>query len=195
MAGAGDDVVSERLPRVLVVDDNRDAADTLALLLERWGFEVRAVYTGSGVIAAARDFRPDCMLLDIGLPGVDGYRLARQVRQDELLKGATMIAISAYSESAKSKEAGFDEHLVKPADLTNLQAMLRKLQIMRKRLEKTEEIVQQQAAVVTEARDLMKEVKHDMKEMKQELREVKEDVREIKEELREVKEDPRGPVS
>src|SRR4051812_34822092 len=94
--------------RILVVDDNRDGADSLALLLTLWGYEVRAVYDGAEAVQAARDFKPDCILSDIGLPGIDGYRLAELFREDEALKGLPLVAITAYSDSRRAKEAGFD---------------------------------------------------------------------------------------
>lgn len=186
--------------RILVVDDNRDGADSLAMLLKLWGYDVRAVYDGAEAIRAAQTYRPDCILSDIGLPGIDGYRLAEKLRQDESFKGTPLIAITAYSDEARARAAGYDHHLVKPANPDIVEEILRKLRAMGKRLERVEETAQQQGEVVTEVRDLMKEVKEDVKEikeglqenvkeLKQELREVKEDVKEIKEELREVKED------
>lgn len=180
-----------RALRVLVVDDNRDGADTLSVLLRLWGFEVRAIYTGAGALEVARGFRPDCMLMDIGLPDLDGYQLAEHVRQDDLLKGATLIAITAYSDEARARAAGFDHHLLKPADPLLVEAMLRKLQDMGKRLNQTEQLVEQQMAVAAETRELIRDVRDEMKEVKQELREVKEEVKEVKEEIKEVKEELR----
>jgi CheY-like chemotaxis protein len=178
--------------RILVVEDNRDVANTLCLLLRLWGYDGRAVYDGQEALAAAHAYKPDCILMDIGLPGVDGYRLAEEVRRDEALRGTTLIAITAYSDEARAKRAGFDHHLTKPADPRNLEEMLRSLQNMGKRLERTEQLVRQQVEVVTEAKELMKEVKDGMQGVKQEIREVKEEVKEIKEELREVKENKNG---
>jgi two-component system, OmpR family, response regulator len=174
--------------RVLVVDDNRDAADSLALMLGMWGFEVRAVYDGPEAMRAAYEYRPDCVLADIGLPGMDGYRLAEQVRREEAFRGMTLVAVTAYNEAARAKEAGFDYHILKPADPASLKELLRGLRAMDKRLKRVEEAVQQQAEVAAEIRDLMAQVKEGMQEMRQELREVKEDVKHIKEELREAKE-------
>jgi CheY-like chemotaxis protein len=181
--------------RVLVVDDNQDQADTLSLLLRMEGFDVQTVYDGEQALQAAHDHRPNCILADIGLPGMDGYRLAELLRQEESLSNITLIAITAYADAARAKAAGFDHHFVKPADPAIVEGIVRRLRTMGKRLEIAEELVQKQGEVVTEARDLMKEVKdgmqgvkEGMQEMKQELREVKEDVKEIKEELQEVKE-------
>ena len=172
--------------RVLVVDDNRDAADSLCLLLRTWGFDVRVAYDGREALTAARAYRPDCLLSDIGLPGIDGYRLAEHVRRDEALRGTTLVAITAYPDEARARAAGFDRHFVKPADPHAVAAMLRELRAMGKRLDQTEELVRQQGEVVSEARDVMKEVKEEVKEMRQELREVKQDVKEMRQELKEV---------
>jgi CheY-like chemotaxis protein len=174
--------------RILVADDNRDAADSLSTLLRIWGFETQVVYDGTQVLPAAGAYRPDCMLLDIGLPGINGYRLAELIRQDEELRRCTLIAITAYAEEGKAREAGFDAHLIKPADPTVVEFLLRRLQAMGKRVEQAEHLARQGLEVVTEARDLIKEVKIEMKEVREELREVKEDVKEVKQELREVKE-------
>src|SRR5262245_32102458 len=83
--------------RVLIVDDNEDAADSLAMLARVWGHEVQAVYDGETALATAIVFRPDCLLLDIGLPRLDGYALARRIRQEPGLESAKLVAVSAYS--------------------------------------------------------------------------------------------------
>jgi CheY-like chemotaxis protein len=105
--------------RILVVDDNRDAAETLALLLEEVGdFRVRAAFDGIAAVAAIEHFTPDLALLDIGLPGMDGYTLARRLR--ELLPGVRLVALTGYGrepDRARALEAGFDAHLVKPVDI------------------------------------------------------------------------------
>jgi CheY-like chemotaxis protein len=112
---------------VLVVDDNRDAADGLAMLLRLDGHEVEAVYSGEGVVDTVRRFEPDCVLLDIGLPRVDGYEIARQLRA--LPDGArrTLVAITGYgqhSDVSAAYAAGFDAHAVKPADFTELNSIM-----------------------------------------------------------------------
>src|SRR5262245_11284742 len=174
-------------PRVLVVDDNRDVADSLVLLLELWGCEARAAYGGQEAVDAAVSFRPDCVLSDVSMPGMDGYQVAERLRRDERLKGVLLVAISAYADEARAKAAGFDRLMTKPADQLLIEGLVRRLHEMGKQLEQKEREVQAQQEVITEAVSLMKEVKEDVKEMKQELREVKEEVKEIKEELRERK--------
>lgn len=169
--------------RILVIDDNRDAADSLAILLRVWGFDVLAVYQGGDAIPTARTFRPDCVLSDIALPGLDGYRIAESFRQDERLKHVPLIAISAFYDSERTKAAGFDYDLTKPADPTTLLNLLTRLLHMDKRLERAEELIQKQGEVVGEAKELIKEVKSDIQEIKSELKEVKQDVQEIKEKL------------
>ena len=113
--------------RVLVVDDNVDSARGTALILSRHGHEVRVAYDGPGALAAAQEQRPEFVLLDIGLPGMDGYEVARRLRQDESLSGVTLVAVSGYgqeSDRRRSQEVGFDQHLVKPVDPGVLLALL-----------------------------------------------------------------------
>jgi PAS domain S-box-containing protein len=105
--------------RVLVVDDNKDSADTLAILLRRAGHDVRACYAGQEALQLATTFHPDAILLDIGLPEIDGYEVARRLRQDPQFASIRLIAITGYGQEAdqqRSFEAGFNEHLVKPID-------------------------------------------------------------------------------
>jgi PAS domain S-box-containing protein len=113
--------------RILVVDDNVDAADTLSLLLELEGHEARAVYTSIESIEQARGFKPDVALLDIGLPGMNGYDLARKFRSMPELSATRLIALTGYGMSEdlhKAKAAGFDDHLVKPVDALTLKRAL-----------------------------------------------------------------------
>jgi CheY-like chemotaxis protein len=186
--------------RILVIDDNRDVADSLVMLLEVWGYDARAVYHGTGALEAARNYGPDLIVSDIDLPGIDGYRLAQELRRTESFERTPLIAITATSDERRAKEAGFDHHLIKPANPDAVHQLLRDLRAMEKRLDRVESTTQQHGEVVTEVRDLVKEVKEDMKEirqglqaevqeLKQELREVKEDVKEIKQVLEEVKGD------
>jgi len=113
--------------RVLVVEDNRDAADSLQVLLELFGYTVEVAYPGTAGVAAAQTFAPDVILCDIGLPGLDGYKLAAQLRQNPATAQACLIALTGYGtdeDRRKSKEAGFDAHLTKPADPAALRALL-----------------------------------------------------------------------
>jgi len=111
--------------RILVVDDNHDSAESLALLLELQGHDVRTAFTGPAAIETASAFRPEIVLLDIGLPGMDGYEVARRLRAD--LGRVRLIALTGYGRDEdrdRSREAGFDHHLVKPVDLEALKRML-----------------------------------------------------------------------
>ena len=113
--------------RVLVVDDNADAAQMLATLLEAHGHIVSVEYEGTGGFARALRERPEVMLLDIGLPDMDGHELARHLRASSDTAGAFLIALTGYGRSEdreRAREAGFDRHLVKPADLSELLRML-----------------------------------------------------------------------
>ncbi len=110
--------------RVLVVDDNRDAAGALKLLLESEGHEVRIASDGLSGLALAREWKPDYMLLDIGLPRLNGYELAARLRADPQLKHLVIVAVTGYgqvNDRARTAAAGFDHHLVKPVDFAALQ--------------------------------------------------------------------------
>ena len=116
--------------RILLVDDNHDSAESLAALLGILGHEVSAAYDGRGAIAAVRRDRPDLILLDIGMPDMSGYDVARQLRADPGLNGATLIALTGYGsdeDRRKSQAAGFDGHLVKPIDFDDLERLLASL--------------------------------------------------------------------
>ena len=108
----------ESHPRVLVVDDNEDAADSLATLLGVMGYEVRTAYDGPEAITAADEFQPAVALLDIGLPQLSGYDIARHVRERRG-KEVLLVAITGWGQEGdklKAREAGFDHHFTKPAD-------------------------------------------------------------------------------
>ena len=105
--------------RILVVDDNRDSADSLGLLLEIPGNSVRIAYDGLHAVEMAAEFQPDVVLLDIGLPKLDGYQVAQRIRQQPGGKDVTLIALTGWGQEearVRAKEAGFDSHLVKPVD-------------------------------------------------------------------------------
>jgi CheY-like chemotaxis protein len=116
----------ERPARILVVDDNVDLARGLARLLEIRGHVVQVAHDGPTGLDKAMKSKPEVVLLDIGLPGMDGYQVAAHLRKEETVKDATLIAISGYGQEEDlrlAKEAGFDHHLVKPiasADLFKL---------------------------------------------------------------------------
>jgi CheY-like chemotaxis protein len=112
--------------RILIVDDNVDSARGTARLLQLAGHDVRVAYDGHQALEIARDYRPQFVILDIVLPGMDGYEVARQLRGDPRLRDAVIIAASGYSEDdyRRPEEAGFDHHLVKPIDHNALRAIL-----------------------------------------------------------------------
>jgi CheY-like chemotaxis protein len=112
--------------RVLVVDDNRDAADSMAAMIGVLGNEVRASYSGFEVTALAESFRPELVLLDIGMPGMNGYEVCRELRKTQG-DAVRIVALTGYgqeSDRSQSEAAGFDEHLVKPITLDSLQRVL-----------------------------------------------------------------------
>ena len=113
--------------RILIVDDNRDAAESLARLLERSGHEITICYDGLSAPGAAETFRPAVVLLDLGLPGLDGLEVARRIRSETWGKGMILIATTGWGSAAdrrRSSEAGFDHHMVKPVDLDELEKVL-----------------------------------------------------------------------
>ncbi len=113
--------------RVLVVDDNIDSAEMMVALAETWGHEAFHASDGRGAVTMAQELRPDVVLLDIGLPGMDGYEVAARLRDDPRTNAARIIAVSGYGQDAdrlKSRAAGCDEHLVKPVDIPSLARLL-----------------------------------------------------------------------
>jgi PAS domain S-box-containing protein len=109
--------------RVLVVDDNRDLCAGLSRFLKILGHEVLVAFDGLSAIEEARSYRPEIVILDIGLPGMDGYEIVRRLRAEECCRGALIIAASGYGQEEdrrRSREAGFDHHLVKPIDFDSL---------------------------------------------------------------------------
>lgn len=112
--------------RILVVDDIVDSADSLAQMLHLCGYDVRAVYSGSEALNVARDYHPGVVLLDIGMPVMDGYEVARRLRAEHGSK-MVLVAVTGYAQAADretSREAGFDHHLPKPVDLDALRELL-----------------------------------------------------------------------
>jgi CheY-like chemotaxis protein len=110
-----------------VVDDNADAANTLAMLLNLDGHEVRAVYSARTALEAVQGFEPDVVLLDIGLPEMDGYEVARHIREEPTFAGLRLVALTGYGQAEdkqRTSAAGFDDHLVKPVEMRALQEAL-----------------------------------------------------------------------
>ena len=113
--------------RILVVEDNRDAADSLRLLLELYGYEATVAYTGPDGVTAAEAWQPDVVLCDIGLPGLDGFGVARRLRENPSTAKARLVAVTGYGaeeDKQRSREVGFDAHMVKPVDPAALQGVL-----------------------------------------------------------------------
>jgi CheY-like chemotaxis protein len=116
--------------RVLVVEDNLDAAESLAALVRLWGHDVRVVHDGLAAIEAAQEQRPEVVLLDIGLPGLDGYQVARKLREEVHLDGTMLVAMTGYGQPEdrrRSREAGIHHHFVKPVEPFVLRTLLANL--------------------------------------------------------------------
>src|SRR5262249_41060537 len=115
--------------RILVVEDVHDSADSLGLLFELWGYQAVITYHGADALAAASSTLPDVVFLDIGLPGMDGYEVARRLRQLPGMTTALLVAITGYGRKTdvqRCKEAGIDCHFLKPADPAELKELLTK---------------------------------------------------------------------
>ena len=128
MAGAADPRPSTPL-RTLVIDDNPDVADSLEMLMESFGAEVRVAYDGASGVEAAAEFRPDIAFVDIRMPGIDGHETARRLRARLGKNTPTLIALSGLGQDKDrklSEDAGFDMHLTKPVSAEALEALFRR---------------------------------------------------------------------
>ncbi|HEU4382879.1 MAG TPA: ATP-binding protein [Anaeromyxobacteraceae bacterium] len=116
--------------RVLIIDDNEDSTDSLGELLALQGHDVRVAYDGPKGLALARDFKPEVVLCDIGLPGMDGYQVARALRAEEATNGPCLVALTGYAlpdDLRRAREAGFDKHVAKPPSMEGLLQLLSEL--------------------------------------------------------------------
>ena len=113
--------------RILIVDDNRDAAESLSTLLNALGATVSVAYSGREALEALDVIDPDVLLLDIGMPGIDGYEVARRIRSTRAHAGVLIIALTGWGQAedrARAARAGFDHHLVKPLDIDQLRSLV-----------------------------------------------------------------------
>jgi two-component system, OmpR family, response regulator len=118
--------------RLLVVDDNKDAAESMSMLLEMWGHDVAYAFDGPTALETAEQWQPEAVFLDIGLPGMDGYEVAERLRELPQAKGAVLIAITGYGQDddrLRSLRAGIDHHLVKPVAPDALRNLIDSLQL------------------------------------------------------------------
>jgi CheY-like chemotaxis protein len=127
---------NERLHRALIVDDNIDGAVALSLLLRLGGHTTALAHDGIAALKIAAEFRPDIVLLDLGLPGVDGYEVARTIRREPQLGNPLLVAVTGWNapeDRLRIKQAGFDEHLTKPVDISIIELLLTNLSDRRAR--------------------------------------------------------------
>ncbi|MGD9545080.1 MAG: response regulator [Methylocystis sp.] len=113
--------------RVLVVDDDKDVADSLAMLVGLLGCEVRTAYSGAAAVSLVSEFQPTIVFLDLGMPDMNGYETARRIRAAPDGRQAELVALSGWGQDEdreRTRAAGFDRHLVKPADIDALQEIL-----------------------------------------------------------------------
>lgn len=111
-----------------MVDDNEDAATSLAILLQMYGYSVRVAHDGLAAIESAREFRPDIMLLDLGMPRLDGYETCSRIRAEPWGKDIQIVALTGWGQDEdrrRTSAAGFDHHLVKPVEPEALEQLLR----------------------------------------------------------------------
>jgi CheY-like chemotaxis protein len=116
--------------RILVVDDNRDAADSLSMVLKFLGADVRVARDGPEALEAFEAYYPSVVLLDIGMPGMDGYEVARRIRAQSPGPRPTIVALTGWGQEndrREAREAGFDHHMVKPAEIGALKELLRSI--------------------------------------------------------------------
>lgn len=116
--------------RILIIDDNGDAAETMTMMLDMLGYETRTAFTGASGLQTAADFKPAVILLDIGLPDMNGYDVVSRIRQEAWGTGICVIAATGWGQASdleRARDAGFDHHLTKPIDIDKLQTMLSQL--------------------------------------------------------------------
>jgi CheY-like chemotaxis protein len=116
--------------RVLVTDDNRDQAESLAMLLNLMGHDVRTAFDGAEALETALAFAPEIALIDIGMPGMDGTEIARRFKAQPALRDTVLVAVTGWAQDKdreKSRASGFSHHLVKPADPAEIQAIVASL--------------------------------------------------------------------
>jgi CheY-like chemotaxis protein len=121
--------------RILVVDDNKDSASSLSLMLKIMGNETKSVFDGLAAVEAAGEFLPEIILLDIGLPKLNGYDACRAIREQPWSEGMYIIALTGWGQDEdrrRSAEAGFDHHLVKPVEMAILQKLFAEMHGSRK---------------------------------------------------------------
>lgn len=124
-----------RLPSILIVDDSHDSANTLCSLFSAHGYETHVAYDGTTALEAAKDHLPDVILLDLGMPGLDGVHLARFIREDEQLKDKVLIAVTGHADElhrSQCEAVGFDYVFAKPAACENLKSTIDRLWSKRK---------------------------------------------------------------
>jgi CheY-like chemotaxis protein len=140
--------------RILVVDDNRDGADSMSMLLGSMGNDTRTAYDGEEAMAMAFDFSPDIILLDIGLPKLDGYETCRRIREQPWGKGIVIIACTGWEQDEdtdRSDEVGFDLRLVKPLEPATLMKLLTELEAAKARCQSWRRLGRKDGAALANA--------------------------------------------
>jgi two-component system OmpR family response regulator len=182
--------------RILIVDDNQDAADSLAVVLELCApapgsptfqsrYDVRVAYDGAAALRAAREFLPDCLVSDIRMPGLDGYRLARAVRGEPALAGVKLVALSSFADAEhvrRAAEAGFDYQLTKANHVPELLEVLGMIEEIKNLAARTRELAEKNVGLAGQTKELLQEVKADVRELKQDVAELKQEIKELKDE-------------
>ena len=172
--------------RVLVVDDDRDNAESLRLLAEIWGHDVRAAFDGRAALRDAAELKPDAILLDLAMPGMDGFELAGRLRDAAGDVRPLLVAVSGLgrdSDRRRSAEAGIHCHVLKGSDPVELETLLATLGQVRRAAGRAEELAGRGATLADEARETLRTVRGDVQAIKDEVRGLRQAVREVQEML------------
>ena len=181
-----------RTVEVLIIDDNRDAADTLAMIVQLQHHRCRVAYDPIGGLREALEAPPDCLISDIAMAGMDGYALARHVRSETSLANVKLVAHSAYSgpdHVQRAQAAGFDYLVTKGDDPAKIMEVLSMIKEIKGLASQTQELAKKNLELASETKGILKEVKKEVKEVKEEMREVKQEVRDLRKEVRDLQDD------
>jgi CheY-like chemotaxis protein len=149
--------------RILIVDDDRDSADSLATLAGLWGHETRTAYDGAAALQTISAYRPAVVVLDLAMPRLDGTAIARQLRQQTALPGPVLIAMSGFADAnvrQRCANAGFDHFFCKPLDLDAFCTLLATLKQNLRLLDRTAELLEKNGALAADIRDALYESRH-----------------------------------
>ena len=173
----------------MVVDDNKDAADTLRILLGLWGHDSQVAYDGQTGLQVACDYHPDCLLVDLAMPGMNGYTLARRIRKQPGLQRAKLIALTVHVGELfvrLASEAGFDDYFVKPTHLAAVNSLKEMLRTIAQSVAHTKEVARLHGFLATKTQECFTQLNDDRRAVKQDISDFREDTRELSDKSRDV---------